>query len=51
MTSAGFLGRIIEITDETVLLECGTAQLKMSRAAIGSVTDKDGKALQAAPKK
>ena len=51
MTSAGFLGRIIEITDETVLLECGTAQLRMSRAAIGSVTDKDGKALQAAPKK
>ena len=51
MTSAGFLGRILELTDETVLLECGTAQLRMSRAAIGSVTDKDGKALQAAPKK
>ena len=51
MTSAGFLGRILELTDETVLLECGTAQLRMSRAAIGSVTDKDGKALQAAPKR
>ena len=47
MTSAGFIGRILEISDTEVVLECGTAQLRMSRAAVAGVTGKDGKSLDA----
>ena len=50
MTSAGFLGRILEIDEETVLMECGEAKLRLSRAAIGGVVDKDGKAVEPAKK-
>ena len=35
----------------TTVYADNAATTQMSRAAIGSVTDKDGKALQAAPKK
>lgn len=50
ITSAGFLGRILELDDETVLMECGEAKLRLSRAAIGNVVDKDGKAVEPAKK-
>ncbi len=46
MTSAGLLGRILELDDEKVTLECGEAKLLLSRAAIGGVVDKDGKAVE-----
>ncbi len=49
--SSGLLGRIVEIDEETVLMECGEARLRMSRTAIGAVVDKDGKAIEADPKK
>ncbi len=51
MTSAGFVGRILEIDDEYVLIECGEAKLRMSRAAVGSLIDKDGKAIEPEPAK
>lgn len=51
VTSAGFIGRIVEIDDETVLLECGDAKLRLSRGAVGSVVDKDGKAVEPEPTK
>lgn len=50
MTSSGFLGRILELDDETVLMECGEAKLRLSRGAIGGVVDKDGKAVEPAKK-
>lgn len=37
ITQGGFLGRIIEIDEEQILLECGEAKLRMSRAAVGGV--------------
>ncbi|MDO5537783.1 MAG: preprotein translocase subunit YajC [Desulfovibrionaceae bacterium] len=46
ITSAGFLGRILELDEETVLIECGEAKLRMSRGAIGNVVDKDGKNIE-----
>ena len=51
MTSAGFVCRILEIDDEYVLIECGEAKLRMSRAAVGSLIDKDGKAIEPEPAK
>ena len=51
MTSAGFVGCILEIDDEYVLIECGEAKLRMSRAAVGSLIDKDGKAIEPEPAK
>lgn len=50
MSSAGLLGRILELDDEKVLMECGEAKLCLSRAAIGGVVDKDGKAVEPAKK-
>ncbi len=49
ITSSGFVGRILEIDDEYVLLECGESRLRMSRGAVGNVLDKDFKAVE--PKK
>jgi len=44
VSSSGLIGRILEIDDEQVLLECGEAKLRMSRAAIGGLlTDKADK--------
>ena len=45
------MGRILEIDDEYVLIECGEAKLRMSRAAVGSLIDKDGKAIEPEPAK
>ncbi|WP_297227185.1 preprotein translocase subunit YajC [uncultured Desulfovibrio sp.] len=44
MTSGGFIGRILEIDDEQILLECGEAKLRLNRGAVGAVLDKNGKA-------
>lgn len=48
MTGSGLIGRILEIDDEQVLLECGEAKLRISRSAIGGLMNakeaKDGKA-------
>ena len=46
ITSAGLMGRILEIDDEQVLLECGEAKLRLNRAAISAVTSKDGKTVE-----
>ncbi len=48
VSSGGLLGRIIEIDEETILMECGEAKLRISRGAIGTVVDKDGKAVEPA---
>lgn len=37
VTSSGLLGTILEINKDEILLECGEAKLRMSRAAIGGV--------------
>lgn len=39
ITSSGLLGRIMEISEEEALIECGEAKLRISRAAIGGVID------------
>ena len=39
ITQSGLLGRILEIDDEKILLECGEAKLRMSRAAIAGLLD------------
>ncbi|MDO5483827.1 MAG: preprotein translocase subunit YajC [Desulfovibrionaceae bacterium] len=45
ITSSGLMGRILEIDDEQVLLECGEAKLRMSRGAVGGLlADKADKA-------
>ena len=44
LTSSGLIGRILEIDDEQVLLECGEAKLRVTRGAIGGlVPGKGGK--------
>ncbi|WP_300786393.1 preprotein translocase subunit YajC [uncultured Desulfovibrio sp.] len=43
MTSGGFIGRILEIDDEQILLECGEAKLRLNRGAVGAVLDKNAK--------
>lgn len=45
MTGSGLMGRILEIDDEQILLECGDAKLRMSRGAVGGLLDsgKEGK--------
>ncbi|WP_260424678.1 MULTISPECIES: preprotein translocase subunit YajC [unclassified Desulfovibrio] len=37
LTSSGLIGRILELDDEQVLLECGEAKLRISRGAIGGI--------------
>lgn len=37
VTSSGLIGRVVEIDDEQVLLECGESKLRMSRGAIGGM--------------
>lgn len=44
MTSGGFIGRILEIDDEQILLECGEAKLRLNRGAVGALLEKNGKA-------
>lgn len=43
MTGGGLIGRILEIDDEQVLLECGEAKLRISRSAIGGLMAEKGK--------
>ncbi len=44
ITSAGLIGRILEIDDEQVLLESGESKLRVARGAIGGlVPGKGGK--------
>ncbi|MBO4369310.1 MAG: preprotein translocase subunit YajC [Desulfovibrio sp.] len=44
ITQSGLLGTILELDKEELLLECGEAKLRMSRAAIGGVIEpKKGK--------
>ncbi|WP_366938387.1 preprotein translocase subunit YajC [uncultured Desulfovibrio sp.] len=44
ITGSGLIGRILEIDDEQVLLECGEAKLRVSRGAIGGLmSGKSGK--------
>ncbi len=43
ITQSGLFGTILEIDKEEILLECGTAKLRMSRAAIGGVVEKKDK--------
>ena len=44
LTSSGLIGRILEIDDEQVLIECGEAKLRVTRGAIGGlVPGKGGK--------
>ena len=37
ITQGGFIGRILEIDEEQILLECGDSKLKLSRAAVGGL--------------
>ena len=37
ITQSGLLGTIVELTKEELVIECGDAKLRMSRAAIGGV--------------
>ncbi len=48
VSSGGLLGRILELDEETILMECGESKLRISRGAIGTVVDKDGKAVEPA---
>jgi preprotein translocase subunit YajC len=41
-TGSGLIGRIVEIDDEQVLLECGNARLRMSRGSVAGLLA-DGK--------
>ncbi len=42
ITGSGLIGRILEIDDEQVLLECGEAKLRVSRGAIGGLMSGKG---------
>lgn len=42
ITQGGFIGRILEINDEELLLECGEAKLKLSRGAVGGLIQEQG---------
>ena len=44
MTSGGFIGRILAVDHDQLLLHCGDAQLRLNRGAVGAVLDKNGKA-------
>lgn len=47
VTGSGLMGRILEIDDQSVLLECGEAKLRMTRGAIAGLTEKSGGAAEA----
>lgn len=49
LSSAGLIGRILEIDDETVLIECGESKLRLSRVAIGGLFDPKAKSAAPAP--
>ncbi len=52
LTSSGLIGRILEIDNEEVTLECGDARLRVSRAAIGGLLPgRGGKDLKPEEKK
>ncbi len=52
ITSGGMIGRILELDDDSMLLECGEAKLRMSRGAIGGLFDpKAGKEAKPDPEK
>ena len=40
MTSSGLIGRIMEISEEEVVIECGDAKLRMGSGAIGGLIGK-----------
>lgn len=39
VTSAGLIGRILELDNESMLLECGESKLRVSRGAVGGLYD------------
>ncbi len=43
ITSGGMLGRILELDNDSVLIECGEAKLRMTRSAIGGLHTPSGK--------
>lgn len=47
MTSSGLIGRIMEISEEEVVIECGDAKLRMSRGAIGGLIGKSAEKAEA----
>ena len=47
MTSSGLIGRIMEISEEEVVIECGDAKLRMSRGAIGGPIGKSAEKAEA----
>lgn len=47
VTGSGLMGRLLEIDDQSVLLECGEAKLRMTRGAIAGLTEKSGTAAEA----
>ncbi|MGN0009663.1 MAG: preprotein translocase subunit YajC [Desulfovibrionaceae bacterium] len=49
VTGSGLLGRIMEIDEDTVVIECAESRLRMTRGAIAGMVDKSGKPLSAAP--
>ncbi len=40
ISSGGMMGRILEIDDESILLECGESKLRITRGAIGALYEK-----------
>lgn len=43
VTGSGLLGRILEIDEETVLLECADSKLRLTRGAIAGLMEKKAK--------
>ncbi len=39
VTAGGFMGRILEIDDESILLECGESKLRLTRSSIAGLMD------------
>lgn len=48
VTGSGLLGRILEIDEDTVLIECAESKLRLTRGAVAGVVDKNGKPVSAA---
>lgn len=50
VTQGGFIGRILELDDEQLLLECGEAKLRLSRVAVGGLLQEQNGKTEKAPK-
>ncbi len=48
ITSGGVIGRILELNDESVLLESGESKLRVTRGAIGGLHNQTAKTTSAA---